>query len=38
MKRKLLDVSLQFEMGWKPKTSLNEGIRQTYEYFLSLGE
>lgn len=38
MKRKLLDVSLQSEMGWKPKTSLNDGIRQTYEYFLSLGE
>jgi GDP-L-fucose synthase len=38
MKRKLLDVSLQSEMGWKPKTSLNDGIRQAYEYFLSLGE
>lgn len=38
MKRKLLDVSLQSEMGWKPKTSLNDGICQAYEYFLSLGE
>jgi GDP-L-fucose synthase len=38
MNRKLLDVSSQSEMGWEPKTSLNEGIRQTYDYFLSLGE
>lgn len=38
MKRKLLDVTLQTELGWKPETSLAEGIRRTYEHFLSIGE
>ena len=32
--RKLLDVSKSKEMGWEAKTSLNEGIRLTYEDFL----
>lgn len=33
--RKLLDVSKTEAMGWKPKTSLDEGIRLTYEDFLN---
>ena len=32
--RKLLDVSKSTAMGWEPKTSLDEGIRLTYEDFL----
>jgi len=32
--RKLLDVSRIFEMGWRPKIPLEEGIRQTYQWFL----
>ncbi len=32
--RKLLDVSKSKAMGWEPKTSLDEGIRLTYEDFL----
>ena len=32
--RKLLDVSKSKEMGWEAKTSLDEGIRLTYEDFL----
>ena len=32
--RKLLDVSKSKAMGWEPKTSLEEGIRLTYEDFL----
>jgi GDP-L-fucose synthase len=38
MMRKLLDVSRQTELGWKPRTSLREGIQQTYDFFLQLGE
>ncbi len=34
MKRKLADISLQEKWGWKPKYSLEEGIKETYEYFL----
>ncbi|HEV8184628.1 MAG TPA: GDP-L-fucose synthase [Chthoniobacterales bacterium] len=32
--RKLLDVSRLTALGWKPKTSLREGIARTYEWFL----
>jgi GDP-L-fucose synthase len=32
--RKLTDASRIKEMGWRPKTSLNEGIRETYDWFL----
>lgn len=32
--RKLMDVSKMTEAGWKAKTSLEEGIRKTYEWFL----
>jgi len=32
--RKLMDSSRLFELGWKPKVSLEEGIRLAYEDFL----
>lgn len=32
--RKLLDVSRINQLGWRHKTSLEEGIKITYEYFL----
>lgn len=32
--RKLLDVQRLDELGWSAKTSLTEGIRATYEWFL----
>ncbi|MFW9769807.1 MAG: GDP-L-fucose synthase family protein [Candidatus Thorarchaeota archaeon] len=32
--RKLLDVSRINELGWKSKTSLEEGLRLTYQWFL----
>jgi GDP-L-fucose synthase len=31
--KKLLDVSRMNALGWKAKTSLEEGIKKTYEYF-----
>ena len=34
MKRKLVDVTHQTELGWNPRTSLMEGIAQTYDFFL----
>ncbi len=34
MKRKLLDVTLQRRMGIAPRRTLEDGIRETYEYFL----
>ena len=33
--RKLLDVSLITGMGWRAKTSLDDGLRQTYQWYLS---
>ncbi len=36
--RKLLDISRLTALGWKPRTSLREGIRKTYEWFLSEAE
>lgn len=33
--RKLLDTTRLHELGWKPKILLRDGIRQTYEWFLS---
>jgi GDP-L-fucose synthase len=32
--RKLLDVSRMKALGWQPATSLAEGIRSTYEFYL----
>ena len=32
--RKLLDVSKLKKLGWKPKTSLNDGINETFKDFL----
>jgi GDP-L-fucose synthase len=32
--RKLLDSGRLFEMGWKPATSLEKGIRELYAWFL----
>jgi len=34
MKQKLVDISKQIEFGWMPKYSLEEGIKETYKYFL----
>jgi GDP-L-fucose synthase len=31
--RKLLDVSKLSAMGWHPQTTLEEGVRQTYEWY-----
>jgi GDP-L-fucose synthase len=33
--RKLLDVSRLGALGWRPKVSLEEGIRRTYEWYLA---
>jgi GDP-L-fucose synthase len=32
--RKLLDVSKIKQLGWEPKTSLEEGILKTYEEYV----
>jgi GDP-L-fucose synthase len=32
--RKLLDISRIRALGWEPKTSLEEGIQKTYEWYL----
>lgn len=37
MKQKLLDVTRAKEIGWTAKTSLEEGVKQTYEYYLKEG-
>ena len=34
MPQKLSDTSLQSKWGWQPKTTLEEGIRSTYKYYL----
>lgn len=34
--RKLMDSSKLYNLGWKPKTNLYNGIIKTYEYYLSL--
>ncbi|MFH0813842.1 MAG: hypothetical protein V2A69_13560 [Pseudomonadota bacterium] len=33
--RKLLDVSRIKTLGWEPKVSLNEGIKKTYEWYMT---
>jgi GDP-L-fucose synthase len=35
--RKLLDVTLLFGMGWRPKIGLREGIRDAYQWFFEFG-
>ncbi|MBS1115389.1 MAG: GDP-L-fucose synthase 1, partial [Nitrospirae bacterium] len=32
--KKLLDISRIRNLGWEPKTSLEAGIRKTYEWYL----
>ena len=34
--RKLLDVSKLSSLGWRAKTSLEEGIKKTYEWYKTL--
>ena len=36
--RKLLDVTKCTALGWRPRISLADGIRATYEWFLEGGE
>jgi len=31
--RKVMDVSKIFETGWRPSTTIKEGIKKTYEYY-----
>jgi len=33
--RKLVDVTRLFSLGWRPEVDLKEGIRRTYEWYLS---
>ena len=33
--RKLLDISKLLSLGWKPKTSLRDGIKITYDWYCS---
>ncbi|MBR6712486.1 MAG: aminotransferase class I/II-fold pyridoxal phosphate-dependent enzyme [Selenomonadaceae bacterium] len=33
MKRKLTDVSRMLKFGWRPKTTLEDGIRQTVDFY-----
>jgi len=37
MKQKLLDVTRATNAGWKAETSLEDGLKKTFEYLLSLG-
>jgi GDP-L-fucose synthase len=32
--RKLLDMEKMFSLGWRPKITLRDGVRQTYNWFL----
>ena len=31
--RKLLDSSIISDLGWKPETNLNDGLKMTYDWF-----
>ena len=33
MKKKMIDNTLLTAFGWNPKTSLENGLKQTLEYF-----
>ena len=37
MHKKLLDVSRMNYLGWNPKTTLRDGIRKSYEYYVASG-
>ena len=32
--RKVLDISKMRQLGWEPKTSLEDGIKMTYEWYI----
>ena len=34
--RKLLDNTRMSELGWQPKTMFSEGLRKTYEAYITL--
>jgi len=34
-KRKLMDISLITSLGWKPKTKLEDGIKDSYQWYLN---
>jgi len=34
MRRKMMDVSVAHDLGWKAATSLREGMQKTYDYYL----
>jgi GDP-L-fucose synthase len=34
-KRKLLDVSKIENLGWKPVITLKDGLKETYEWFIT---
>nr|WP_271503584.1 GDP-L-fucose synthase [Luminiphilus sp.] len=34
-KRKVLDMSKLYQIGWRPKIDLQEGLTQTYQWFLN---
>lgn len=38
MRSKLLESSKARALGWQPKTELKEGLKKTYDYFLSIQE
>jgi len=35
MRKKMMDVSLAHQLGWQAKTSLQEGMKKTYEFYLN---
>ncbi len=37
MRQKLLDSTKIFDLGWKPRISLELGIKKTYQHYLELG-
>ena len=38
MKQKLVSIEKQTAFGWKPPTSLEQGLQKTYEFFLQRGK
>jgi len=33
--QKLLDISRQAKLGWQPKITLKDGIREVYQWYVS---